>query len=523
MKLLSLMNRRQGQRGQVIVLASLAIVVLIGFAGLVIDLGNIYTTRRRMQTAADAAAIAAANTLQSSDSSDYSSAAQSVASVNGFTDSTNGVTVTVGSASACPNASEQQCIQVTVAQTIPTYFLKVLDVLGYSYGTISVQTQAIAGTTNNPACIYVLDPRDSESFSIGASQSAAFTFTATCGAIVNSSSSTGLYLNGAGTFITTGTGVGGSGYHKSGAITMKPTPVTNAIGANDPLASLAAPSFSSCTPLSTTTSAQYKQSGAFTSVSVPANTLTSGGILFSNVAASSVTFPAGNYGNNISLSGSISNLQFNPGQYQGGTGSSSDSIDISGSGKTTFESGNYTFCGRVSITGANTITLSPGVYQGGISITGAANVTFNPGMYILAGGGFTVNNSAAVIKGTGVTFYNTTGPSGTGFAPFAISGASSSSLSAPTTGTYKGILFFTDRSITAGTAGYTNSGASTITTDGVWYFPTTTVQFNGSSSGSGYTSIVAYQLSLGSGTESIGSDYSSLGGTSPISSSTLYE
>ncbi len=452
MKLLSLMNRRQGQRGQVIVLASLAIVVLIGFAGLVIDLGNIYTTRRRMQTAADAAAIAAANTLQSSDSSDYSSAAQSVASVNGFTDSSNGVTVTVGSPSSCPNASEQQCVQVTVAQTIPTYFLKVLDVLGYSYDTISVQTQAIAGTTNNPACIYVLDPSDSESFSIGASQSAAFTFTASCGAIVNSTSSTGLYLNGAGTFTTTGTGVGGSGYHKSGAITMNPAPVPNAIGANDPLASLAAPSFSSCTPLSTTTSAQYKPTGS--TITVPANTLTSGGI-YINGAISSLTFPAGNYGNNISVSGAISNATFNPGQYQGGTGSSSDSIDIAGAGNTTFETGAYTFCGRVSVSGANTITLSPGVYQGGISITGAANVTFNPGMYILAGGGFTVSNSAAVIKGTGVTFYNTTGPSGTGFEPFAISGATSSSLSAPTTGTYKGILFFTDRSITAGTAGYT--------------------------------------------------------------------
>jgi Flp pilus assembly protein TadG len=521
MKLLSLINRRRNQRGQVIVLASLAIVVLIGFAGLVIDLGNIYTTRRRMQTAADAAAIAAANTLQSSDSSDYSSAAQSVASLNGFTDSANGVTVTVGSASSCPNASGQQCVQVTVAQTVPTYFLKVLNVLGYSYNTINVQTEAIAGTTNNPACIYALDPSDSESLSIGSpSQPAAFTFSASCGAIVDSTSSSGLYLNGAGSFTTTGTGVGGSGYHKSGAITMKPAPVTNAIAANDPLASLVAPTFSSCTPLSTTTSAPYKPTGS--QITIPANTLTSGGISVGG-AINSLTFPAGNYGNNISLSGAISNATFNPGQYQGGTGSSSDSIDISGAGSTSFETGTYTFCGRVSISGANTITLSPGVYQGGISITGAANITFNPGTYILAGGGFTVSNSAAVIKGTGVTFYNTTGPSGTGFAPFAISGASSSSLSAPTTGTYKGILFFTDRSIAAGTAGYTTSGASTITTDGVWYFPTTAVQFNGSSSSSGYTSIVAYQINFGSGTESIGADYSSLGGASPISSSTLYE
>ncbi|MGC1343090.1 MAG: hypothetical protein WA854_12235, partial [Candidatus Binataceae bacterium] len=59
---------------------------------------------------------------------------------------------------------------------------------------------------------------------------------------------------------------------------------------------------------------------------------------------------------------------------------------------------------------------------------------------------------------------------------------------------------------------------------GVWYFATTTVEFNGASSGSGYTSIIAYKINLnGASNENIGANYTSLGGVSPLSSSTLYE
>ncbi|MFZ0658864.1 MAG: pilus assembly protein TadG-related protein [Candidatus Binataceae bacterium] len=513
MKIPSFINRRRNQRGQVIVMATVAMAVLIGFIGLGIDVGNLYTTRRKMQTAADAAAIAAANTLQGSDSGDYSSAAQTVASLNGFSTS-SGATVTVAAPAACPNASGEECVQVNVSQAIPTYFLRVFDIFGSHYQTVNVETQAIAGGTNNPACIYALDPSDSDALTING----AFNFQAACGAIVDSTSNSGLALNGAGNFTTTGTGVGGSAYSDNGAITMTPTPVTKVTPALDPLASMAAPNVGSCTDANSTVNGSYNQTGAINSLTVPTNVY-SGGMSITG-AITSVTFPAGTYGNKITLGGAVGRATFNPGQYQNGSGTG-DSIDISGSATTVFNSGGYTFCGQLNINGSNNVTLSPGLYVGGISINGASNVTFNPGTYIFAGGGFSVNG-ASTIHGTGVTFYNTTGPAG--FAPFAINGASGSDLTAPTSGTYKGILFFTDRNITSDTAGYTNNGASTITTDGVWYFPTTTVEFNGASSGSGYTSIIAYKINLnGASNENIGANYTSLGGVSPLSSSTLYE
>jgi Putative Flp pilus-assembly TadE/G-like len=53
-------GRRRAESGQAMVLLALSIVALLGFAGLAIDGGILYTERRRAQNAADAAAMAGA-------------------------------------------------------------------------------------------------------------------------------------------------------------------------------------------------------------------------------------------------------------------------------------------------------------------------------------------------------------------------------------------------------------------------------------------------------------------------------
>jgi Flp pilus assembly protein TadG len=50
-------------RGQVLVLFALSIIVLFSFAGLAFDVGRFYSEKRFLQNAADAAALAAANAL----------------------------------------------------------------------------------------------------------------------------------------------------------------------------------------------------------------------------------------------------------------------------------------------------------------------------------------------------------------------------------------------------------------------------------------------------------------------------
>jgi hypothetical protein len=57
------MKYREREDGQVIILVALALVGLLGIAGLAIDGGRLFTLRRKVQNAADAAAMAAARTL----------------------------------------------------------------------------------------------------------------------------------------------------------------------------------------------------------------------------------------------------------------------------------------------------------------------------------------------------------------------------------------------------------------------------------------------------------------------------
>ncbi len=54
------MNTNRSERGQALVLIILSIVAIFGFAALAVDMGRIYAERRRAQSAADAAALAAA-------------------------------------------------------------------------------------------------------------------------------------------------------------------------------------------------------------------------------------------------------------------------------------------------------------------------------------------------------------------------------------------------------------------------------------------------------------------------------
>jgi len=166
-------------------------------------------------------------------------------------------------------------------------------------------------------------------------------------------------------------------------------------------------------------------------------------------------------------------------------------------------------------------TLSAGTYCGGIDII-SGKVTFGAGTYIMDGGGFQMTNVfGGTVTGTGgVTIYNTGSGSGscnTCYGPITTYFTAGSSLSAQTSGTYTGILFFQDRS-NPQTASF-NANFSTGTRpfmDGAYYFPDAQVQFNfdfGQSAD--YSILVAKSLSwLVAFT--VNNNYSSLTGGSPI-------
>lgn len=78
------MKRPQKERGQVLVLIILAIVVIFGFVALAVDGGRFFAERRRAQNAADAAVMAAA--FNGATGGDWRAAGIASSQVNGYND-----------------------------------------------------------------------------------------------------------------------------------------------------------------------------------------------------------------------------------------------------------------------------------------------------------------------------------------------------------------------------------------------------------------------------------------------------
>ena len=78
--------QRNGEKGQALVFTALALTVLLGFAGLGIDMGVLRYQRRLEQSAADAVALAGASELCCGGGLPaIDAAAQNAATANGFT------------------------------------------------------------------------------------------------------------------------------------------------------------------------------------------------------------------------------------------------------------------------------------------------------------------------------------------------------------------------------------------------------------------------------------------------------
>ncbi len=165
---------------------------------------------------------------------------------------------------------------------------------------------------------------------------------------------------------------------------------------------------------------------------------------------------------------------------------------------------------------ATSTTLQPGTYCGGISINGG-NWTFAPGTYVMYGGDLTIKGGANV-TGSGVFFYltgNLTGAPAYRYGGVNIDGTTTVNFVAPSSGTYKDILFYQDRSLnlTSRPSMWSNiGGSSTSNYTGVFYFPTSQVTFAGSPGMSAMNvQIVAWQVTV-SGNVALNANFSAMPG-----------
>ena len=126
---------RKNERGQAIVLMVLALVVLLGMAALVLDVGNWFHTKRRLQATSDAAALAGAQKLPD-DPGGAATMAMSYANQNGGDVAGTDITIT---STAAPNDT----ISVKAKRTDPGVFTSVLGIA--RLGGAGVSKPAAAG------------------------------------------------------------------------------------------------------------------------------------------------------------------------------------------------------------------------------------------------------------------------------------------------------------------------------------------------------------------------------------------
>ena len=150
---------------------------------------------------------------------------------------------------------------------------------------------------------------------------------------------------------------------------------------------------------------------------------------------------------------------------------------------------------QVTVGPNTTQTLSPGCYSG-MNLKGT--VTLNPGTYYIDGGSFSVG-SQAIVAGDGVTIILTSSSAASSpslIATLNVNGGATLQLTAPTSGTYKGILFYQDRrALDSGADTLNGNGSSKL--QGALYFPSQELDFSGTS---GMTTdclqLVAYRLTF---------------------------
>jgi hypothetical protein len=154
------MMRKGSERGQSIVLLSLAILGLLGFMALAVDGGTVFVERRRSQAAADAAAFAAA--LSGANGEDWSAAGQAQANLNGFDNTASNIIVDVNNPPVSGVYSgDNEYYQVIITSTSMPIFSQVFFSEGLT-NTAEAVTRVIPGSesstgnalfsTNETAC-----------------------------------------------------------------------------------------------------------------------------------------------------------------------------------------------------------------------------------------------------------------------------------------------------------------------------------------------------------------------------------
>lgn len=137
------------EQGNILILTALCMTMLISFMAMAVDVGNLYYTKCKLQTLADAAAMAGALEVDTCiaagqlNCSAMRTAAESALTENGISATESGVLLTINNGPSAlagdPNTGSKYYVEAVVAKQVPTYFAKIF---GKSTSTISARAEA---------------------------------------------------------------------------------------------------------------------------------------------------------------------------------------------------------------------------------------------------------------------------------------------------------------------------------------------------------------------------------------------
>src|SRR5579862_144431 len=443
------MKLRNKQSGQVLVSAAVALIVMLGFAGLAMDMGLLRYERRLQQTAVDGAAVAGASNLIYN--SGVLSGGQNAAAQNGFTDNNSGAGCGGGSVGCIsvainnpptlgPHSGDAKYVEAIVTAVQPTYFMNIFGVSKETVVARAVATNITGSSKQN--CLITLGPPTASIDGVNVQGSASIN-APHCGIADDGNFDTtgNGYTVTANTFAVTGKCLGNDCSSPNATCTAASTcPSYSAPRTPDPLAngptpitpppqpaySASCPTANAGPPCDWQSSANQVvtiQPGSYTSISVGRNSV--------------VTMAPGIYYIDGSLSGSIAGLNMD------GTG--------------TLKSQGY-------LGGANPCGADPSTQIAGVMIYFTNTSTMNK---FVGGGG----NNVPDLQLCPMNSTQPTNPNGT----------------------YTGILMYQDPNDTVGPYIY---GDNKSTFNGIMYFPSVQITLYGNSQFTSNGPLIADALSI---------------------------
>lgn len=160
------------------------------------------------------------------------------------------------------------------------------------------------------------------------------------------------------------------------------------------------------------------------------------------------------------------------------------------------------------------VTMTPGVYCSGINFNGTTTLTLQPGVYVIKSGNWNFNGGS--ITGTGVTIYY----ADSSYIQF--NGTTKLNLTAPTTGTYAGLLMY--EAINLAKSAFTINATDGANLQGLIYLPSRNLTLNsGASVSSNALTMVLYTLIMNTVNWTLGSADKSISAVgSSTSTSSIY-